>query len=173
MRETVLRWNWRGHSFLLSFVEEKQVAITLLPSAVADLDGKPVERTRDSEMRKLLKSRVKVAENGDVVVTDIPMVNQGPKGYCVPATYERYLRYMDIPVDMYVLALAGQTEPGGGTRVDEITTAVRSLVRRHGRQMKDASPTMRINKIDRQTRAIDHLPAGGGDCPETLPFACE
>ena len=37
-----------------------------------------------------------IVARSNVVVTDIPMVDQGPKGYCVPATWERYLRYLGI-----------------------------------------------------------------------------
>jgi hypothetical protein len=36
------------------------------------------------------------------------MVDQGPKGYCVPATFERAMRTMGIDADMYLLAMVGQ-----------------------------------------------------------------
>jgi hypothetical protein len=74
-------------------------------------------------------------DNGDVVITDIPMVDQGPKGYCVPATWERYLRFIGIPADMYVLAMAGETGAGGGTYLNAMEDNVKQLVTRHGRRI--------------------------------------
>ena len=44
------------------------------------------------------------------------MVNQGPKGYCVPATFERVLRTMGIESDMYLLAMLGGTSLAVGLR---------------------------------------------------------
>ncbi|MCF7854080.1 MAG: hypothetical protein K9N51_04720, partial [Candidatus Pacebacteria bacterium] len=52
------------------------------------------------------------AENGEIGLSSIVFAN---KGYCVPATWERYLRYMGIQADMYVLAVAAHTGYGGGT----------------------------------------------------------
>ena len=70
------------------------------------------------------------------------MVNQGPKGYCVPATWERVMRYMGIPADMYVLAMAGGTEAGGGTSTQDIAWAVKSAVAGAGRRMD--SPSLKL-----------------------------
>jgi hypothetical protein len=56
------------------------------------------------------------------------MVNQGRKGYCVPATFERLLRYYGLPVDMNVLAMAGKTSAGGGTSISQIQAATYSTI---------------------------------------------
>lgn len=64
------------------------------------------------------------------------MVDQGPKGYCVPATFERLLRYSGIPADMYDLAAAGGTRFGGGTNVTQIVQALERTVRQHGRRLE-------------------------------------
>lgn len=55
--------------------------------------------------------------NGDVYIEGVPMVNQGRKGYCVPATISRVLRYYGIDVDMHALALDMETDVGGGTEI--------------------------------------------------------
>ena len=49
---------------------------------------------------------VVIKNNGDVLIKNIPMVNQGPRLLC-STTWERYLRYFDMPADMYLLALVG------------------------------------------------------------------
>lgn len=64
--------------------------------------------------------------NGDVYIEGVPMVNQGRKGYCVPATMERVLRYYGFEVDMHLLALIMDTKPGGGTA---FTSEFESLTR--------------------------------------------
>ena len=65
------------------------------------------------------------------------MVDQGPKGYCVPATFERVMRTMGLEADMYLLAMVGQSSAGGGTSVELLLQNVRSQVYRKGRRTKD------------------------------------
>jgi len=132
-RESVKRWDWSGHAILLAAPRDEYVALRVLPAAVADLQGK--SRTPDAELRERLLSRIEKRPNGDVVLKDIPMVDQGPKGYCVPATWERVMRYMGIPADMYILAMAGNTDAGGGTRIGAIAAGAKEAITRGGRQL--------------------------------------
>jgi hypothetical protein len=140
MRETVRRWEWRGHAFLLSDPRGESAGLRILPSASADEGGR--SRWPDAVIRERAAARVEKRDNGDVVLNDIPMVDQGPKGYCVPATWERVMRSMGIPADMYVLAMAGNTAAGGGTSGRDITWGVRAAVQRAGRRM--TTPPLRV-----------------------------
>jgi hypothetical protein len=140
-REKVLRWDWKGHAFLLAAPRGEYVALRIMSSALAD--GGERARVADAIMRERLSGRVERRPNGDVILRDMPMVNQGPKGYCVPATWERVMRYMGIPADMYVLAMAGGTRPGGGTSAHDIAWAVRDAVTAAGRRM--GSPTVKLS----------------------------
>jgi hypothetical protein len=137
-RENVKRWDWNGHAFLLAAPRDEYVALRIMPSESADTGGK--SRIPDSEIRRRVTSRVEKRPNGDVVLKDMPMVNQGPKGYCVPATWERAMRYMGVPADMYVLAMAGNTGMGGGTSLDAIAAGAREGIVRAGRKIEDANP---------------------------------
>lgn len=74
------------------------------------------------------------------------MVDQGPKGFCVPATLERYFRYLGIPADMYVLALQAQTGMGGGTGENGTYKAANALARAHGRHFEKI-PSLRLNSL--------------------------
>ena len=139
-REKVLRWDWQGHAFLLAAPRGEYVALRIIPVEVADSGGR--SRVTDDVLRERLASRVERRPNGDVILRDLPMVDQGPKGYCVPATWERVMRYMGIPADMYVLAMAGKTDPGGGTSANDIAWAVRDAVAGAGRRMD--SPTVKL-----------------------------
>lgn len=132
-RETASRWDWNGHAIFLSAPRGEYVAVRILP--VERADGEAAARVTDADLRTQLAKRVEHRPNGDVILRDIPMVNQGPKGYCVPATWERALRYLGIPADMYVLAMAGQTEAGGGTSVEGMMGGAGEIVRRNGRRM--------------------------------------
>ncbi len=136
-RETVERWDSQGHAFLLSAPRGEYVTLRILPSASADSGGK--SRLPDAVIRERAASRVERRSNGDVVITDLPMVDQGPKGYCVPATWERVMRWMGVPADMYVLAMAGNTDAGGGTSGRDIMWGARDAVTRAGRRLDSPS----------------------------------
>ncbi len=136
-RENVKRWDWDGHAFLLAAPRDEYVALRIMPVESADVGGK--SRVPDSEIRKRVSARVERRPNGDVILKDMPMVNQGPKGYCVPATWERVMRYMGVPADMYVLAMAGGTGMGGGTSVDAIAAGARESIVRSGRKIENAT----------------------------------
>lgn len=72
-----------------------------------------------------LTKHIRREQNGDVFIEGIPMVDQGSKGYCVPATLERYFRYYGITdFDMHRIAEAGKTKAGGGT---VLTSAIAGL----------------------------------------------
>jgi len=144
-RERVLRWDWQGHAFLLSSPKDAYVALRIVPTAFADSYGK-ADDTDSDDLRAQLAQRVKQSGNGDVVVTDIPMVDQGPKGYCVPATWERYLRYLGIPADMYVLANAAGTSQQG-TNLDAMVQNVDSLVTLYHRRIDSANGDLDLKAI--------------------------
>ena len=148
LRERVSRWDWNGTAILLSTQDNNYVGLRLVPVAVADNAGvgKVVE---DREMQQILEKRIERRDNGDVVVTEIPMVDQGPKGYCVPATWERYLRYLKIPADMYVLAMAGNTEMGGGTSLNALNESVDNLAQLYKRRVEVLRHDVSLREVKR------------------------
>jgi hypothetical protein len=145
-RERVLRWNWQGHAFLLSSPKDAYLSLRIVPIAFADDAGKAADIDRD-DIKTELAQRVKQMDNGDVIVTEIPMVDQGPKGYCVPATWERYLRYLGIPADMYVLANAANTSAQGGTDLDVMVQSVDSLVTLYHRRIDSGQGDLDLKRI--------------------------
>jgi len=132
--EVVRRWDWNGHAFLLAAPKDEYVALRIVSLKSADEGGRT--RVTDAELFARAKTRVDRRANGDVVLKDIPMVDQGPKGYCAPATWERAMRYMGIPADMYVLAMAGQSGAGGGTSVAALAAGAKDAVTRGGRKIE-------------------------------------
>jgi hypothetical protein len=67
-----------------------------------------------------LKSNIKKTDDGGFWLDNVPMVDQGPKGYCVVAVMERILRYYGQDVDQHMMAELGDTKQGGGTYVGKM-----------------------------------------------------
>ena len=84
-----------------------------------------------------------------MLIGNIPMVDQGPKGYCVPATFERYLRYLQIPADMYILAMTGQTQAGGGTSLSRIIESLDSYISSQSRSMKEIDTDINVRSVQK------------------------
>lgn len=145
-RESVYPWRWRGHGIILAVEEREYVALRFIRPYVLDARGRST-RSDDPDLRQRLRDEIQRRQNGDVILTQVPMVDQGPKGYCVPATYERVLRYVGIQADMYALAMAGGTQLGGGTYLGAIENGVRSLVNLNGRRFYDIRGKFTFEKI--------------------------
>ncbi len=62
-----------------------------------------------------LVSNVETDRDGNVVVSGLPMVDQGDKGYCVVASVQRLFEYYGIGADMHQIAEVAQSDPESGT----------------------------------------------------------
>ena len=149
MRRKVSRWDWNGHSLILSSQEGEYVSLSIVPLELADAGGKTA-KVKDIDIRKRLVADIVKESNGDVYLGQIPMVNQGPKGYCAPATFERAMRAAGIEADMYLLAMVGKSGMGGGTSVEFLLEEVRQQVRSKGRRTKDEKvKELRVRDVKR------------------------
>lgn len=148
IKQLIQRWDWNGHALLLATQENEYVSLRITSSASADNKGRG-QKFSDAALRKLTTQNITKRPNGDVIIGNIPMVNQGPKGYCVPATFERYLRYMQIPADMYILAMAGQTEIGGGTSLSAIIASIDGYISSQSRTMKQLNQPIKVRTIQK------------------------
>ncbi len=145
-RLTVQRWDWRGHSILLAEAPGEYVGVQIVTTAFAEAGGK-VEDTVDKVIRARALANLEKRANGDVVIGDIPMVDQGPKGYCAPATAERAMRYLGVPADMYILANAGQTNFGGGTSVSTLLEGMAPQIRNKRRSFDTWKGELKMKEI--------------------------
>ena len=145
-RVEVDRWDWAGHAFLLSHVPDEYVSLAIQTIAAADNRGN-TERVPDAVVRERARGFIEKRDNGDVVISNIPMVDQGPKGYCVPATAERCMRFLGIPADMYLLAMAGETQAGGGTSVDVLLSNIGRDIKRKGRSFDIIEGELKMRDI--------------------------
>ncbi|EIP97221.1 hypothetical protein OpiT1DRAFT_01653 [Opitutaceae bacterium TAV1] len=129
-----LRWENGPHALLLAHDQEQMVSLKIVP-----VERTVAARLASEQLRRLLESRITRRANGDVILDQVPMISQGPKGYCVPATFERYLRYVGIPADMYELAMVADTNFGGGTTFAGMAGGIDRYVRRQGRSLERVS----------------------------------
>ena len=118
----VLKWSYDGSSSN-TFIGHYVTAYFYKDKKTFDEAGK----TRVASLDDLdLKSRIKTNPEGDRYL-EVPMVDQGKRGYCVVACAERILKYYNANVDQHVLAQAADTSGSGGTRIDEIEKSMRSV----------------------------------------------
>lgn len=75
------------------------------------------------------KAKANVTKNaeGDVWIKNVPMVDQGQKGYCAAAVAERVLRYYGHDIDEHEIAQMAGTEAERGTSVSAMIETVRSV----------------------------------------------
>lgn len=62
---------------------------------------------------------------GDVFISKIPMIDQGDKGYCVPATLTRIGQHYGVDVSMHELAMVANSSSDGGTSPSRAMDAVK------------------------------------------------
>lgn len=120
---------------------EHELLLQARPGNLLALRIQPTERAApprlsDDQLRRRWKEQITRRPTGDVILDRIPMVDQGPKGYCVPATFERLLRYAGVPADLYDLAALGGTAHGGGTNVTLMMENLERTVRQAGRRLE-------------------------------------
>lgn len=130
----------------VTFIVGKEEYYSLLLQSTRYLDHQneqPKDRTTAQDMREDARERViRIATEaqarqypGDVRVGDVflqvPMVDQGPKGYCAPATLTRVVQYYGHQTTMNEMAAMMETQGGDeGTLVSDVLEGVRKVTRR-------------------------------------------
>ena len=80
-----------------------------------------------SASRAKVKENVRKTANGDVWIDNVPMVDQGQKGYCTAAASERVLRYYGFDIDQHEIAQIAGTTSSGGTSVEGTSEVIRAV----------------------------------------------
>ena len=137
----VLKWSYSGHSHR-SF---RAQYITL--NIYKDDSERKVRIKGRAELD--LPSRVKKNDKGDRYI-EVPMVDQGPRGYCVVACAERILKYYGLDVDQHTLAQAAGTSSRGGTSVKTIEKSMKSIgskCRFHVKEVSDFETLVTVPEL--------------------------
>ena len=128
-------------------LSEAMIVLTVSRKEFMKLSILPPILRRQTQVQERRKVRSVIKENdftenltrnefGDVFIKNVPMVDQGPKGYCGPATIERCLLYYGIEgFDQHELAEKFDTGKGGGTRISRIIDDTGRILRKYGVEM--------------------------------------
>ena len=138
MRHSARKWVGKNVEFYLEYVREEYTILHIhFVKVYQAVESKPPAGSsplkhagfRDYSVKgKDFTRNLKRNNFGDVYIDNIPMVDQGSKGYCVPATIERVLRYYGINnVNMHQIADAAKTKDGGGTYAKSAMRAMGSV----------------------------------------------
>lgn len=114
LRRRAEAWKCADTVLVLDAQKNEFVRVVCVPVArFGELTASTAERVKSGGK---LSGNLEKRDNGDVWIKNVPMVNQGDKGYCFPATVERVLRYYGIDdLDMHKIAELAGTGIGGGT----------------------------------------------------------
>lgn len=117
------QWSWPGGEMLMEYSISNSsvknftaefIRVTAVPrggnSGAVQKGGVPKKVTKAD-----LKSRVATKDDGTVYVKDVPMVDQGQKGYCAAAATARILGYYGIDMDQHEVAQLGKSDADKGT----------------------------------------------------------
>ena len=91
------------------FGEEKYMCMAIIiPANAEDRDRRiptyEEERFKDTKPEDWAQQNVERRPNGDVLIKNVPMIEQGPRGYCTIATGAMVLDYWGSPVPLEVIA---------------------------------------------------------------------
>jgi Peptidase_C39 like family len=179
-------WDAGGTRYLLEWSATKEskvraipyraefIRLTLRPSKPtrSPIGAAPV-RVRDAVKAFIGRDHVERRPNGDAKLKDLPMVDQGEKGYCVVASVERILRYYGATVDQHELAQISNTDASLGTSTGAMLSSLRRLTARLGIKVRslyqwNARDVLKI--VDDYNRAAKR----GKLAPEIpLPYAAD
>ncbi len=88
--------------------------------------------TKSESLRQSVRAEVNAktaagkvkTDNRGYCYLDVPMVDQGKKGYCAAATVSRIMQFYGADVDQHVIAQLAETDAAGGTAVENIFDAL-------------------------------------------------
>jgi Peptidase_C39 like family len=147
------------------------IRLTIRPNASMPLPlGAAPATSREIVNRFVGRDHVERSAGGDIKLSDLPMVDQGDKGYCVVASVERVMRYYGATVDQHELAQVANSDAAEGTSTGAMLASLRRLTARFGikvRSLYDWNIRDFLKIIDDYNRATKH----GKLAPEVNIFA--
>ena len=123
----------------LSAADEQKVRsvdflrLTLTQKGAVKAKGSALAKRATGKAGKAkIKDNVTKSPNGDVYIDNVPMVDQGQKGYCAAAVSERVLRYYGNQIDEHEIAQQAGTTAEGGTSTSAMKEVIRHVGEKNG-----------------------------------------
>lgn len=95
--------------------------------------GRDFATLKRSELLKFVRRET----NGDVVVSGVPMVDQGDKGYCVVASCQRLFAYLRVPGDQHEIAALAGSDADRGTSSNAFSATLLRIANRFRVNVKE------------------------------------
>ena len=137
-----LIWTTPKSQYLLEYSFTKEVKTRDIPfrAEFVRLEVRPVQKKQGLVAQALASAKKEKfagpihvkrdAATGDVWLGDVPMVDQGQKGYCVVASTERVMRYYGTDVDANELAQIANSDAERGTSLESMRGAMKKVAAR-------------------------------------------
>jgi hypothetical protein len=142
-------WNKSGNQFVLKWSStgkrgEFRAEYVLLEITPYDAKADPLKarssalvQTRSGMLTPAeLKAKVTRKDDGTVYIADVPMVDQGQKGYCAVATAERILRHYGTDVDQHIVAQLADSSATLGTNPEHMLAMLKKAGTQFGVKVK-------------------------------------
>lgn len=119
-------WMWENSAILLekSLSKNNTAEFLRLKMKAKNADKKSIAN-RSSLTSNLVKDRA----SGDVFIDNVPMVDQGRKGYCAVASAARVYQYYGLDVDQHELAQIAGSGADTGTTLGEMVASLKKVTR--------------------------------------------
>lgn len=75
-----------------------------------------------------MAANVSKTSEGDVYIANVPMVDQGEKGYCVAAACQRLFEYLQVPCDQHELANLVNVDARSGVDIFSMQKSLKKVV---------------------------------------------
>lgn len=115
------------------------IRLTVAPTPARRPIGSATPSTssqRQATKKFVGREHVERLPDGDVRLKDVPMVDQGQKGYCVVASAERVMRFYGVDVDQHELAQMANSNAKEGTSPAAMLASLKGLTARLGVRAK-------------------------------------
>ncbi|MBE6415337.1 MAG: hypothetical protein E7032_02260 [Akkermansiaceae bacterium] len=130
-------WEWKWDTGIVrletsstgrkSNFEAEFIRLNMAATAKALSTGGARDTVRKSELR----GSITTEEDGTVWLKGVPMVDQGMKGYCMPATLARVFAFYGMDkVDQHALAAVCDSNAGGGTTAYAMERAMQDVCKK-------------------------------------------
>jgi hypothetical protein len=107
---------------------------------------------------KVLKNNVTKNDDGYIFVDNVPMVDQGGKGYCVVATSERVLKYYGQDVSQHQLAQMMDSSASNGTTIDAMTKNLKRVGRKLRIKVKPVyEKRVSVSRYEKEVKAYNKV----------------
>ena len=131
--EATLTWNYDQHGKSTTTFKPGFIRLAVNgPARLATASGIGTRKAVAAKGAKKITGNVidESKGRGDVFIDNVPMVDQGQKGYCSVAAAERVLRYYGVEVDEHQIAEAAGTTAEEGTDVRAMKRSVEAIGKR-------------------------------------------